>query len=517
VEAIAQQLTRSHRFLVAAGRAEDRGAARLYEFSHALHHQVIYEQVADARRQRLHQAIGEVLEAAHGDRLPTIAPELSVHFERSHDPARAVNYLRLCVAAAQQRLAHREAVAYANTALGLLRDLPETRERDRGELEIRLLQGISLNVTLGYLSGEVRENAERAHALCEEVGDARQLFAVVEALWYPQLSGTDEAGARRSVENLARIAGRVNTLEYKLRAELARGRTELWTGHPGVASEAFTQILARAEKEAVDFQARAYGVHPVVATLAQGAVAFWLHGRPDEARAYVERGLVQADKIGQPFDLASILCHAGFVELVCGNTEAAAGAANRAAAVCRDQDVAYFQPLSRFLVGAALVEQGAVEVGLAEMVRALAEQQAVSGSFLGDVMLAFIASAHGRAGQLDEGLQRVDEGIALAGTNLERIFAAELWRVKGELLLGSARRAKRVAADQCFRRALDIAREQEAASLALRAAMSLVRLSIARGENTKAMRPLRSVYASFTEGFGSKDLLEARDLLQQGD
>src|SRR5262249_58024423 len=77
-------------------------------------------------------------------------------------------------------------------------------------------------------------------------------------------------------------------------------------------------------KEAVEFRARAYGLHPVVATLAQGAIAFWLHGRPDQARAHAERGLAHPQKSGQPFDLASVLCHAAFVKLVCGNTDAAA-------------------------------------------------------------------------------------------------------------------------------------------------------------------------------------------------
>ena len=263
----------------------------------------------------------------------------------------------------------------------------------------------------------------------------------------------------------------------------------------------------------------------MIAALAHSAVALWLHGRPDQARAHAERGLGHAEKRAQPFDLASVLCHAAFVELVCGNTDAATAAAARAAAVCSDQDVAYFQPLSRFLIGAALAEQGDVEGGLPDMVRSLAEQRAVSGNFLGDLMLAFIASAHCRVGQWDEGLARVEEGIAMTETSLERVFVAELWRVKGELLLGKARGAKRgsnrlepraaAAAEQCFRRALEIAREQEAASLALRAAMSLARASRARDGRSEAMELVRSVYASFTEGFGTKDLTEARALLQR--
>jgi DNA-binding winged helix-turn-helix (wHTH) protein/tetratricopeptide (TPR) repeat protein len=523
VEAIAERMVRSHRFLIAGGGTEDRAAARPYEFSHALHRQVIYEQVADTRRQRLHQAIGQALEAAYADRLAEIAPALSVHFERSHDLARAVKYLALCIAGAQQRLAHREAVGYGSTALGLLRGMLEIPERNRTELELRLLQGVSLNVTRGYRSAEVKENYMRARALCEKVGDARQLFEIVHAVWYPQLAGTGDAEARRSVEDLRRIARQLNTLEYELRAELAWARTELWSGHVGTAVRLFTHILERIESHAVDFHAGAYGVHPMVAVLAQGAVALWLHGRPDQARAHAERGLAAAEKSAQPFDRASVLCHLAFVELLCGHTDAAAATAARAAAIARDQDVAYFQPFSRFLVGAALAAQGDIEAGLPDMVRGLAEQRAISGPFLGDLILAFIASAHGRAGQWDEGLERVEEGLAMAETNLECVFAAELWRVKGELLLGKARQAKSganalapraaAAAEQCFRRALETARAQEAGSLALRAAMSLARLSRARHEKPESVEPLRAVYASFTEGFGTRDLTDAGALL----
>jgi len=114
------------------------------------------------------------------------------------------------------------------------------------------------------------ENYERARTLCEEIGDAHQLFEIVHALWYPQLARSDEAAARRGVDELVRIAERVNTADFTLRSELARGRVDLRTGH----FEAAVRIFAA-----------------------------------------------------------------------------------RAAAVCRDQDVAYFVPLGQFLGGAALAAE----------------------------------------------------------------------------------------------------------------------------------------------------------------
>jgi adenylate cyclase len=148
------------------------------------------------------------------------------------------------------------------------------------------------------------------------------------------------------------------------------------------------------------------------------------------------------------------------------------------------------------------------------------------GSHITDIMLGFMASAYGQAGQWEEGLRRVDEGIALGEATLERVYAAELWRIKGELLLGQGYRSKgrkraeagRMAAvaEKCLRRALEIARQQEARSLTLKAAMSLARLCVGGAARQDARELLRSLYASFTEGFDTKDLKDAKAMLNLG-
>jgi hypothetical protein len=145
--------------------------------------------------------------------------------------------------------------------------------------------------------------------------------------------------------------------------------------------------------------------------------------------------------------------------------------------------------------------------------------------FVNDILLGLLGAAYARATRWEEGLARVEEGLELSAKVREHVFAAELWRIKGELLLGQARTSKRgmhkvapragAAAEQCFRRALEIARRQEAVSLALRAAMSLTRLSAGREGRRTALDLLRSIYASFSEGFETKDLTEAKALLNE--
>jgi DNA-binding winged helix-turn-helix (wHTH) protein/tetratricopeptide (TPR) repeat protein len=523
IEAQAQHMAHSRLFVKVAGRTEDSDAARSYEFVHALHRHMLYEQIPDRRRQRLHRTIGETLESIYGERTPEIAAALSIHFEQGGELMRAVKYLSLCVARARERFAPREALKFSAHALGLLERLPETSPRHKQELELRLLLGVPLSVTRGYTSPEVRENYERARTLCEKVGDARQLFEIVHAAWYRQLGGAETDGARRSAEELARISESLGGVEFRWRARLARGRTELWNGRFGVAVPILLQCIDEFKQQPVEIDGEAYGVDPVLAGFMQCGLGLWFLGRPDQARAHAGSGLAHAEKRGRPFELASGLCQAARIELLCGSTKTAAGQAARAAAVCADNDVAYFLPGSRFLGGAALIEQGDIDGGLPLMLQSLAEQREASGPFLSDFMLASIAVAYGRMGRWDDALRRVHEGIELTETMLERIYVAELWRVKGELLHGKARAStsgKRPAAirmadaaDACVRRALDIAREQEARSLELRSAMSLTRFAVGRGGNDEALELLRSVYASFSEGFDTKDLQDAKALL----
>jgi DNA-binding winged helix-turn-helix (wHTH) protein len=525
VDAMLRHLAESRLFLTRAGRAQDHRVGTPYAFAHALHHQVIYEQLTDTQRRRLHRTIGETLETAYGERAPEIAAELSNHFERGDDPMRAVTYLSACVARAQQRFAHREAIVYAEHALASLARLPGTPQRHTLELEVRMRLAVSLCIARGYAVPEVSANYDRAHTLCEAVGDARQLFEVVHAAWYARLAGTAAEGARQSVDELARIAEDLEALEFRWRARLARGRTELWSGNFGAAVQILTHCVEDVERQRVDMRAQAYGADPIFAALAQCGIGLWFLGRPEQARAHVGRGLARAQERGHPFDLASGFCHSATIELFCGSTAAAADLAMRAATICADKDVAYFRPISRFLSGAALAARGEIDRGLREMLQSLAEQRAANGLYACDVILGFIAAAYGRAERWDEGLRRADEGIELTETTLERVYAAELWRVRGELLLGKASTGRRRggaradhvvnAGEQSLRRALEIARQQEARSLALRTATSLARLSGRRHASADARELLGSIYASFTEGFDTKDLVDAKALLNQ--
>jgi predicted ATPase len=123
-----------------------------------------------------------------------------------------------------------------------------------------------------------------------------------------------------------------------------------------------------------------------------------------------------------------------------------------------------------------------------------------------------LAEAYGKAGQAEEGLRLLAEALAHVDSTEERFYEAEVYWLKGELLLRQAI-PDEAQAETCLHQALDIARHQQAKSWELRAAVSLSRLWQRQGKRAEARRLLAEVYGWFTEGFDTADLQEARTLL----
>ena len=125
--------------------------------------------------------------------------------------------------------------------------------------------------------------------------------------------------------------------------------------------------------------------------------------------------------------------------------------------------------------------------------------------------IALLAAACEIAGQVEEASTQLDQALQIVNRTGERWFLAELNRHKGQLLL---RQGHTAAAEELYRQALSIAREQEAKLWELRAAVSLARLRSDQGRRAEAHDLLAPVYGWFTEGFDTPDLKEAKALLE---
>jgi predicted ATPase len=164
--------------------------------------------------------------------------------------------------------------------------------------------------------------------------------------------------------------------------------------------------------------------------------------------------------------------------------------------------------------GLLLAQQGQLQAGIAHMQQGWAAYRATGANVRQPMYLAPLAEAYGQAGQVDEGLQVLAEALAYVEQAGERWWEAELHRLKGELLLIQSS-DNYAAAESCFSQAFDLARQQQAKSWELRAAMSLSLLWQQQGKRTKVYELLAPIYNWFTEGFDTTDLQEAKALLQE--
>ena len=186
-------------------------------------------------------------------------------------------------------------------------------------------------------------------------------------------------------------------------------------------------------------------------------------------------------------------------------------------ALSSEQGFPQFLAMGAFLRGWALVEQGWGEQGVAQMRQGLIAVQATGAEQWRPYFLALLAGAYGKVGQAEEGLRVLSEALAGVHKKGEREHEAELHRLKGELTLaqssvqGLKSRVKEV--EECFLKAIEIARKQQAKALELRAVMSLSRLWQQQGKHHEAHSMLSEIYNWFTEGFDTKDLQEAKALL----
>src|SRR5215510_7612088 len=240
-------LARARCFLRAAGHIEwpDHHVSPRYAFTHELYRQVVYGQVTDGQCMRLHQRIGQALEAAYGARRMEVAPRLAVHFERGRDDGRAVTYLAAAAAGARKRFANRETIGYLEAALAITARAADDGARRRRELDLRLALGSALSDTHGWAAEQVLRNYERASELCADMGSPPQQMKILYARWYAHAARGERHETVATAAALKDLARRRGTPEDRALADTVMVRTMVWDGRFVDAHRLMQRHLAR--------------------------------------------------------------------------------------------------------------------------------------------------------------------------------------------------------------------------------------------------------------------------------
>jgi predicted ATPase len=244
------------------------------------------------------------------------------------------------------------------------------------------------------------------------------------------------------------------------------------------------------------------------------AWALWHLGYPDQALARSHAAVTLARQIAHPFSLGFALSFAAVLHSFRREGRATQERAEATISLATAQGFPHWRAQGSVLRGWALAQQGQAKEGIEQMHQGLTAYQATGAEILRPYCLALLAEAHGIMRQPEAGLTVLTEALTLVDTTGERLCEAELYRLRGELLLQQTS-DNQAEAETCFHHAISIAQIQQAKSWELRAATSLARLWQQQGKRQEAYDLLAPVYNWFTEGFDTVDLQDANALLNE--
>jgi TOMM system kinase/cyclase fusion protein len=484
-----------------------------YRFKHALIQDAAYQSLLRSTRQQYHQRIAQVLEAHFPETAETQPELLAHHCTEAGLTAQAIAYWQRAGEHARERSAPLEAIRHCTTGIALLTTLPETPARTQQAVSLHLALGAALQMAKGHAAPEVEQAYTQAYAWCQQVGETPALVPVLLGLWRYYFVRSQLHTARELGDTLLRLAQRTDDPALAVLAHYALGLTWFYLGALSAARQHLEEGIARDTPDQRRTPAFRLGLDPDAGCHLYAAETLWVLGYPAQALARNREALALAHALAHPFSLAHALVHAAFVSQFRRDVPAVHEQAEATVALATAQGFPEWAALGICLRGWALALQGQGEAGLAQVRQGIAAVRATGAAFLVPYLCTLLADVADRLGQPADGLQALAEAHTLVEQHEERLWEAEICRLRGVVLLRQTM-PQQEEAEAWVQRALDVARRQEAKSLELRAAMSLSRLWQQQGRQAEARELLAPVYGWFTEGFDTADLQEAKALLE---
>jgi len=495
----------------------DGTVARRFRFRHPYYVDVALDRAAAARQRQWHMRIGARLESGFAAGLPgTIALRIARHFENAGDPLAALGAYERAVAVARVEGSHERVEVAATTALRLLESMPHAAERDEREMGLRMILGGALVALRGYVDPVLRTNVERVLEIARARGAAGpEYIALLTLSAIHQTMGNGPA-----VRSCAEVL--IRTAESHLPGvphTLARARLGQFLATEGELVAA-RSLLEAARGLAVDVEAmHAFGlplwVDPEVVVRSYLASVLLLLGYPDQAQREMEAGLERADSLQHGFSAVTTHLMAAGFHLLRRDFVAAGQHSQRFVDLARRDGLMEVREDGLFHCLAQILNE--VRHETVDRYAAAIENNVEGGILhMMPLLLCVLAEAQSRIGAVEKGLAVLDSAAARIAAGGEGGFLAEVHRLRGALLVAQSDKGREQAAAQAenaFTAAIDVARCQGARWFELRATTDWARLLHRQGRGSEASGPLRTTYASFTEGFEQPDLRAAAQLL----
>ena len=517
VEERLQQLEKEYRFVEYLEEDEfpDRTLTLKYRFVHVLYQNDLYDSLTRTKRVRLSRKIGQMLEEAYGEKRNEVASELARLFEEGREYKSAFTYYKIAAEHLVFVFAYQEGYAIANKSLGLLRFLEDTPEHKKLEISLQITIGSALTAIKGFSAEGVGVAYERVQKLYSQVEIDSEVAAYVLGLqsFFIVTLRLDDA-LKLGSENL-RLAKENGDRGLLAAANNCLGVANQFLGY---FSESIPQLervidLLGAETKTIDSHADRVVYELLVQASNHLALSHWVLGYPDRAIAISDSVKSRLKGIQNPYLESHYLGFAGFLHQFMGNEDLVLILAESNVALSEEHGFPLNQKWASMLIGWTEAVSGKWEESLEVLQDGLAFWQGVGMKAMVPYWHSLIVPILGRLERYEDAKGMLDDSIDYMESTQHRFFEPEIHRVNGDILKNQGADPEEVASH--YQKAINVARKQKAKSYELRAVMSLGRLWQEQGKTKEAYDLVSEVYNWFTEGFDTRDLTEARELMRE--
>jgi tetratricopeptide (TPR) repeat protein len=501
--------------LTASGLAFRRGTPpnAVYTFKHALVQDAAYDSLLKSRRQELHAKIARVIETRVPN-IKTTEPEVLAHHLTAAGLAEvAIPLWQAAGELALKRMALTEAIAHLKQGLELISTLPRSSNRDASELGLRTRLGTAWFALKGWPAPEVWISLHPALGLAKSLENRDALAPIFWGLASHILTQGRVAEAQPWVEEMLAIARVTGDVDLLITGHTFASSCYFWAGKLTKVLEHADKVLELYDDEKCRHLADILYSDPKTIAVVFASVCNWMLGYPDRAIRLSDEKDAHARRRGHLFDIGFALTVGAHEFDDRFSHEDLLKRADECEGLGREHSLpvlwAMLAPIS---YGQTLIRKGKPVEGIATLKVALSAWEASGGKARMPTLKAVLAEGMALTGDLDNALHLIDEIILQVERPgwEERVHYAEILRLKGWIF---SLRGDLEGAERNFLASLHWARRQQAKMWELRTSISLARLWQGQGKREDAYDLLASVYGWFTEGFDTRDLLEAKALL----
>lgn len=468
----------------------------VFRFKHALVQEMAYSSLLKKKRRRLHAEIAIFLE----DRSPHITltePELLAHhYTEAGLPHRAITYRMKAGERAIQRSALNEAVSEIDLGLSLLPSLTDEADKRTQELYLRVAQATALRATRGTGAPETGAAWARAQTLCSNKEDKALLFRILYGRFLFHQGNADLEKARTFGESLLDLGRQLGNDGALLRGHSAIGRTAFGQGDFVEARQHLEQAIALNDPAGTSGNNMVGQPELPVIDLCYLSWTSFALGYPETALKQCWRSLEIAEAGAVSYDLVVANGNACYLHQLRQDHNAVRRCAQNVIGLATEKGFPHWRSLGAMFQGWLQAAGGQTAEGIALFQSALSEHRATGEVLEVCYFLGLLAEMLGSNRQVEAGLDHIAQALALVEQTGERWYEAELHRTKGNLLL-QAQGTEDPSVETCFETALSLAARQQARLWELRAAVSLSRLRLARGQTAEARETLEPIYRWF--------------------